>query len=154
MHLYRSCTTPDYLILQRVLIITEEKGWGNSFKIINNWLERTTNKRGDNIIAGLDHTWSIGTELRQLEIGKPEVSTPEQFRSILCDDLRRFSHFFLKRHIGDRRSLIIIIFSYPPRILYFSANTYYFALWGGVWLLELEGLKCHLFMNGFPRNRF
>ncbi|XP_023344323.1 sphingomyelin phosphodiesterase 5 isoform X2 [Eurytemora carolleeae] len=38
---------------------------------------------------GVDHAWSIGTELRQLEIGKPEVSTPEQFRNILCDDLRR-----------------------------------------------------------------
>ncbi|TRY67707.1 hypothetical protein TCAL_02291 [Tigriopus californicus] len=40
---------------------------------------------------GVDRDWTIGTEWRQLRIHDEEVSTPEDFRSILVDDvLRRY----------------------------------------------------------------
>ncbi|KAG8233161.1 hypothetical protein J437_LFUL014113 [Ladona fulva] len=39
---------------------------------------------------GKDHPWAIGTELRQMMLFNPEISTPEQFKEALIDDsLRR-----------------------------------------------------------------
>ena len=39
--------------------------------------------------AGVDQPWSIGTEMRQLTLHKPEVRCSETFAQILRDDSKR-----------------------------------------------------------------
>jgi hypothetical protein len=42
------------------------------------------------IPLGMDEAWSVGTEMRQLTILRPEVQSSALFRTVLMDDIRRY----------------------------------------------------------------
>ena len=42
--------------------------------------------------AGLDYSWSIGSELRQQQLHLIEMQDPHLFRNILIDDTKRRSY--------------------------------------------------------------
>jgi hypothetical protein len=42
------------------------------------------------IPLGMDEAWSVGTEMRQLTILRPEVQSSTLFRTVLMDDIRRY----------------------------------------------------------------
>jgi len=40
-------------------------------------------------VPGVDETWTVGTELRQIRMHESTVTTAEGFRRVLIDDVRR-----------------------------------------------------------------
>ena len=46
------------------------------------------------IDPGQDHSWTIGTELRQQKMHEASVSNPQHFRNVLVNDVQR-RHYVL-----------------------------------------------------------
>ena len=47
---------------------------------------------------GLDHDWSVGTELRQLRIFDDEARCREKFRQVLADEVKR-RHYIIDAEV-------------------------------------------------------
>jgi hypothetical protein len=66
----------------------------------------------------MDEEWSVGTEMRQLTILRPEVQSSALFRTVLMDDIRRYciSAGFFKQSMGARNRVGIGLSYRPDRL--------------------------------------
>jgi hypothetical protein len=70
------------------------------------------------ISLGMDEAWSVGTEMRQLTILRPEVQSSALFRTVLMDDIRRYSicDRIFKQCMGARNRVGIGLSYRPVRL--------------------------------------